>query len=61
MTSDITMAHFGPDAKAADDWFGSMRDVLAANVANEMFGSEVESFSIDEHGSCFAALLVWTG
>ena len=45
LTSDITMAHFGPDAKAADDWFGAMRDVLAANVGNEMFGSEVESLS----------------
>ena len=45
LTSDITMAHFGPDAKAAEDWFGAMRDVLAANVGNEMFGSEVESLS----------------
>ena len=45
LTSDITMAHFGPDAKAADDWFAAMRDVLAANVGNELFGSEVESLS----------------
>ena len=45
LTSDITMAHFGPDAKAAEDWLGAMRDVLAANVGNEMFGSEVESLS----------------
>ena len=45
LTSDITMAHFGPDAKAAEDWFAAMRDVLAANVGNEMFGSEVESLS----------------
>ena len=45
LTSDITMAHFGPDAKAADDWYAAMRDVLAANVGNELFGSEVESLS----------------
>lgn len=45
LTSDITMAHFGPDARAADDWFAAMRDVLAANVGNELFGSEVESLS----------------
>ena len=45
LMSDITMAHFGPDAKAAEDWFGAMRDVLAANVGNELFGSEVESLS----------------
>ena len=45
LTSDITMAHFGPDGKAAEDWFGAMRDVLAANVGNELFGSEVESLS----------------
>ena len=37
--------NFGPDAKAADDWFAAMRDVLAANVGNELFGSEVESLS----------------
>ena len=24
LTSDITMAHFGPEAKAADDWFAAM-------------------------------------
>ena len=45
LTSDITMAHFGTEGTAADDWFGAMRDVLAANVGNEMFGSEVESMS----------------
>ena len=45
LTSDITMAHFGPNPKGADDWFGAMGDVLAANVGNEMFGAEVESLS----------------
>ena len=39
------MAHFGPDSTAADEWYATMRDVLAANVGNEMFGSEVESLS----------------
>ena len=45
LTSDITMAHFGPNPKGADDWFGAMGDVLSANVSSEMFGSEVESLS----------------
>ena len=45
LTSDITMAHFGTEGRAADDWFAAMRDVLAANVGNELFGSEVESLS----------------
>ena len=62
LTSDITMAHFGPDARAADDWFGAMRDVLAANVGNEMFGSEVESLSeLMNMGPNGPALPVWTG
>ena len=45
LMSDITMAHFGMEGKAADDWFGAMSDVLAANVNNELFGTEVESLS----------------
>ena len=44
LTSEISGTLWS-DAKAADDWFGAMRDVLAANVGNEMFGSEVESLS----------------
>ena len=45
LSSDITMAHFGMESKASQDWFGAMVDVLAANVNNELFGSEVESLS----------------
>jgi hypothetical protein len=45
LTSDITMAHFGAEGTAAQDWFGTMRDVIVANVSNEMFGSEMESLS----------------
>ena len=26
LTSDITMAHFGTEGTAAQDWFGAMRD-----------------------------------
>ena len=43
--SDIVMAHVGMDSKAHDDWLGAMSDVLAANVNNELFGTEVESLS----------------
>ena len=43
LMSDITMAHVGMESKAAEDWFGAMSDVLAANVNNELFGTEVES------------------
>ena len=39
------MAHFGTEGTAAQDWFGTMRDVISANVSAEMFGSEVESLS----------------
>ena len=45
LTSDITMAHFGTEGTAAQDWFAAMRDVLAANVGSELFGTEVESLS----------------
>jgi hypothetical protein len=45
LTSDITMAHFGTEGTAAQDWFGTMRDVMTANVGSELFGSEVESLS----------------
>ena len=42
LMSDIVMAHVGMDSKAHDDWLGAMSDVLAANVNNELFGTEVE-------------------
>ena len=45
LMSDIVMAHVGMDSKAHDDWLGAMSDVLAANVNNELFGTEVESLS----------------
>ena len=45
LTSDITMAHFGTEGTAAQDWFAAMRDAITANVGSEMFGSEVESLS----------------
>ena len=45
LSSDITMAHFGMESKASQDWFKAMSDVMAANVGNELFGSEVESLS----------------
>ena len=45
LTGDITMAFFGTEGTAADDWFGAVRDALAANVGNELFGSEIESLS----------------
>ena len=45
LSSDITMAHFGTEGTAAQDWFGTMRDIISANVSAELFGSEVESLS----------------
>ena len=33
LSSDITMAHFGTEGTAAQDWFGTMRDVISANVS----------------------------
>ena len=45
LTADITMAHFGVEGKAADDWFGAMSDALSANVGREIFGTEVTTLS----------------
>lgn len=45
LTADITMAHFGIEGRAAEDWFGSMTEALAANVTNEFFGTEVTTLS----------------
>jgi hypothetical protein len=43
LTADITMAHFGVEGRAAEDWLGAMADALNANVARELFGTEVTS------------------
>ena len=45
LTADITMAHFGIEGKAADDWFGAMTEALSANVGREIFGTEVATLS----------------